>query len=196
MASRRRDYGSLSPRLQELSAKTTPVEPYQVTDEISIEHPGRKRRDELNESYAQITTCNARSAALLSSLNDAPRPPNTPADDATDEQVAEFERLNAEFDALMATWVERMNKFDEKSEQLAADSAAASKRYQQALFGPAYDDIMALSENWDPQLWDDFVADVNAWCGRGVNPPPDGTCRTCGQVVDAEEAGKAPSSST
>lgn len=222
MASRRRDYGSLSPRLQELSAKTTPIEPYPVTDTISIEAPGKKRRGELNDAYATIQACAARLNAMFRRSDPRPVPPTAPtapalpvaAEDATEEQRAEvaalteqlttdYEAKVAEHDELMATfteeltaWEDRADNLDTLADQLTVDSKAAAEQYNRALFGAAYDDVMALSEDWDPLFWDEFLNDVNAHFSSGANPPEDGTCRTCGQVIDEEAAGKAPSSST
>lgn len=161
MASRRRDYGSFSPRLQELSAKTTPTDPYQVTDTITIEPPGKRRRDELNDAYARIMAASTKTNAMLRRSDPLPNPPTAPEplpDDATDEQRAEFDELTAKYEALVETyngeiraWNERQDNFDEMAAQVAAESKAASEQYNRALLGPAYDDIVAISEDWAPR---------------------------------------------
>ena len=132
-----------------------------------------------------------------------PIAPTVPGQDASEAQIDDYERLVDEhaeqlkvFEAETAAWTARMDNFDELAATLAADSKAASQKYNRALLGAAYDDIMAMSADWAPDLWDEFLNDLNTHFGRGANPPPDGTCRTCGQVTDEEAAGKAPSSST
>lgn len=222
MASRRRDYGSLSPRLQELSAKTTPIEPYPVTDTISIEAPGKKRRADLNDAYATIQACIAKTNALFRRHDPQPIPPVAPEvpevdelpADATDEQRAEHEAQAAEkiadYEARVAehtklveayteelsAWQDRVDNIDAIAEKISEDSKAAAEQYNRALFGAAHDDVMALTEDWDPMLWDEFLNDLNAHFSSSVNAPDDGICRTCGQVIDEEQAGKVPSSST
>ncbi|AHY26931.1 tail assembly chaperone [Mycobacterium phage Nairb] len=182
MTSRRRnlDLGQLSPRLLELSAKTNKVPPYQVTDKIEIRQT-RHRRDELAESWTQIAMCQAQLRNILKEVSTPA--PEAPADDATDEQRAQYE-------AELAEWTAKMQELEARSAEVREQSDAATERYNRAFFGPDYDAIMELTADWDPEVFDAFVADVNAHFLAGVNPPPDGTNED-GQVVDADEAGKA-----
>jgi len=186
MASRRRDLGALSPRLLELSAKTTPVEPYPVTDKIEIRQT-RKRRDDLHDAYTEIVSCQQQLQGLVKQANALPRPEH-PGDDATDEQLAAH-------DAELAAWQAQIDLMDKRADELAEQVTAAGERYNRAFFGDAYDDIMALTADWDPELFDAFKADVNAHFQQGVNPPPDGRDDD-GNVVDEAEAVEAGKSQT
>lgn len=186
MAPRRRDLGSLSPRLLELSAKTTKVEPYPVTDKIVIRQT-RKRRDDLHDAWSEIMSCQAKLQSLLKRANNTPEP-EQPGDNATDEQVAAHE-------VAAAVWKSQMASMEAESAEINTAVSAATDRYNRAFFGDAHDDIMELSEDWAPEDFDAFKADVNEHFTQGVNPPPDGIDDD-GQVVDEEEAGKAQSSST
>jgi hypothetical protein len=170
MAPRRRDLGELSPRLLELSAKTTPIEPYPVTDKIVILPQTKKRREDLHSAHNTIIGCQAKLNALLKRAEDF--------GDANDE-----------------AGTEEMQALERTAADLSAEVESATQQYNRAFFGDAYDDIMALSEEWPAELWDDFVSDAQAHFMGGVNPPPDGTDET-GAVVDEDEAGKALSSST
>ncbi|AVJ50281.1 tail assembly chaperone [Mycobacterium phage Mendokysei] len=183
MTSRRRnlDLGQLSPRLLELSAKTNPVPPYQVTDKIQIRQT-RHRRDELAESWTQMAMCQAKLRNILKEVSTPA--PEAPGEDATEEQRAQYE-------AELAAWTAKMQSLEVQSAEIREKSEAATERYNRAFFGSEYDAIMELTADWDAELFDAFVADVNAHFLQGVNPPPDGTDEA-GEVVDADEAGKAP----
>lgn len=181
MAPRRRDLGELSPRLLELSAKTSPVEPYTVTDKVTILPLTKKRRAQLHDAHNTIAACQAKLSALLKSA-EQPKPEH-PGEDATSEERDAYE-------AALAKWNQTLAAMEQQSNQIAADANSATEQYNRALFGDAHDDITALSDDWDAELWDAFIADVQSHFLSGVNPPPDGTDES-GAVVDEEEAGKA-----
>lgn len=185
MASRRRDLGALSPRLLQLSAKTIPVEPYPVTDTISIKQT-RKRRDDLHAAYNDIATSQSRIQELARRAGELPAPKH-PGDKPTDEQVAAYaDELGA--------WQAQVDIMGQSADEHAQVLKAASERYNRAFFGDAYDAIMELSEDWDPDFYEAFKTDVSEHFLKGVNPPPDGTDDD-GNVVDVAEsveAGKLP----
>lgn len=185
MASRRRDLGALSPRLLELSAKTIQVEPYPVTDKIVIRQT-RQRRDELHGAYTEIVSCQQQLQILIRRANELPRPEH-PGDDATDDQLAAH-------DAELGAWQAQIDLMEQRADELTGKVNAASELYNRAFFGDVYDDIMELSADWDPDLFDAFKADVNAHFQQGVNAPADGRDDD-GAIVDtaeAVEAGKSP----
>lgn len=207
MASRRRDYGSFSARLQDLSAKTNRVEPYPVTDTVTITPPSKGRREKWNDAYTRLTAAQAKLEALVKGIGPEPQAPELAEleplpDGAAGELVAERAAIEAgraelvdKFEADLAKWTAKVESFEQMSEDIATEAQTAGEQYSRALFGEVYDDIMAMSEDWDAELWDAFVADVNDHFSSGVKPPPDGTCPACGQVVDtaeAVEAGKLP----
>lgn len=186
MTSRRRDLGELSPRLLDLSAKTTPVEPYQVTNTIVIRQT-RKRRDDLHAAYNDIAAGERQIRAVLKQAAGMPQP-EAPGADATVEQADAY---GAELDA----WHAQIDVLNQRADEIGAKVAEAGERYNRAFFGDQHDAIMELTADWDPEFWDAFKADVNDHFQRGVNTPPDGTDDD-GNVVDAAEAVEAGKSST
>lgn len=185
MASRRRDLGSLSPRLLELSAKTIPVEPYPITDTIAIRQT-RKRRDDLHDSYGDIANGQRQLQTLLKQAAALPQP-EKPGEGSTEDQSAAFV-------VELAAWHAQLDLMNKQADEISDRVKSASERYNRAFFGDAYDEIMEISADWDTEFWDAFKADVNEHFSKGVNPPPDGTDGD-GNVVDeaeAVEAGKSP----
>lgn len=184
MTSRRRDLGELSPRLLQLSAKTNPVEPYPVTDKIEIRQT-RKRRDDVHETYNEIVSCQQKLTEMVRRANALPRP-ELPDDPTADQAAAHDDEL--------AAWQAQIDAMDKAADELTSRANAAGERYNRAFFGDAHDDIMALTEDWDPALFDEFKADVNAHFQQNVNAPADGR-NDAGELVDAAEAveaGKSP----
>lgn len=185
MTSRRRDLGALSPRLLELSAKTTHVAPYPITDKLEIKQT-RQRRDDLHASYTEIINCQQKLEALIRRVA-AASVPELPADDADDDAIAAY-------DAELAAWTAQRELMERQADELKERLTTASDRYSRAFFGDVYDDVMELSADWPPEVWEAFKTDVNEHFQQGVNPPPDGT-NDAGDIVDeaeAVEAGKLP----
>lgn len=73
----------------------------------------------------------------------------------------------------------------------------ADERYNQALFGDAYQEVVDYYENLQEEFWDAMYQDVHDALVNRVDLPED-VCSKCGQKVETEEGGegKDESSST
>lgn len=206
MASRRRDYGELSERLLKLSIDTNVPEPYPVTDKIIVEPPTKKRGEEMRDAHTKILVSQTLLNALLTKIDNRPTPPVVPdelPEDATEEMRAEhaaveaaYEEAAAGYEVALANWEEECKAAETQSEELATTIKDATDQYHRAFFGDTHDALMAFFDDKPQKLWDAFVDDIKSEFLGIVHAPADGTCPTCGQVADAEEAGKALSSST
>lgn len=182
MAPRRRDFGELSPRLLKLSVETNKREPYSVTDKLVVHPPTKARAEALREAHQSISRNGALlQIALRRATEERPEPPEA---DANDDAVAEWQ-------AAVAEWEQSTAAAEAQLSELSDAVEAATEQYNRAFFGDAYDDVQAASADWEPELWQAFVDDIREHFLGAVNPPPDGTDDN-GQIVDAEEAGKAP----
>lgn len=169
----------LSARLLELHAETNVREPYEIADGIVVTPLTRTRSRALHQAEAKKYIASqvwARRAATVIA-EDPPTPPENP----TDEQ-------RAEYDAALKAWT---TSFDvDRVHQQMADADA---EWEHAFFGDAHDAVMEFFED-KPALWDKFIVDIK----KALLPaePDSGTCPTCGHIVDEDQAGKAPGSST
>ncbi len=71
----------------------------------------------------------------------------------------------------------------------------AEDEYNRLFFGDQHDAVMAFFADRDPALWDAFCTDIQRQLLPGPAPAT-GQCPHCGNVLDAETAGKGPESST
>lgn len=79
-------------------------------------------------------------------------------------------------------------------DELTKTANDAQAEYDHLFFGGQYANLMKLSEGWEREHWNVFCGDIKRhFLGIG---PATGTCPHCGNVVDAEEAGKDGESST
>lgn len=70
----------------------------------------------------------------------------------------------------------------------------ADTAYDKLFFGDHHDAVKELSGGWQPAHWQAFCDDIkNHFLGRG---PATGECPHCGQVIDADLAGKDSAPST
>lgn len=173
--------GGLSERLMKLAANTTLPQPYEVTGSITVQPLTMKRSTELREAHMSMLVAQTLLAEAMRRSGDTRPAPDDFADtDAYEAAVAEWE---ADADA------------NEKAMQdLAQQVRDAEDAYNRAFFGDAFDDVIAFFESQPQALWDAFVNDIK----EEFLPthPRDGVCKTCGHVVDEEEAGKGRKSST
>ncbi|MCV7354497.1 hypothetical protein [Mycolicibacterium fluoranthenivorans] len=198
-----------SERLQKLLLDTNRPDPYPVTDTLVIVPPTKKRRDELRESHREIEIAQQLLArALLTAPSPRPEFPAIPGalpDKATAKQqasykveVTQFEKLAAGWEQLSAAWEGGVAKFEAAVAAHRAKISEQADRYTRALFGAAYDEVLAFFDDQDPELWDAFQVDLQEHfriIPKAPEVPDDGTCPHCGHVEDTEQAGKAPESS-
>jgi hypothetical protein len=181
----RRNFGNLSPTLMKLSLETNLPDPYEVSDGIVIPAPTRKRAKAMAEAEMERFLAQI---ALNQAYGRSQRPSPPKPSDATPEALAAWEVENAAWDDLKQASEDDLHAMTKRIQ--AADDA-----YNEAFFGGKYQDVVAFFDEQPPQLWDEFIADIQKKFGP-KSAPADGKCPECGQVVDEEEAGKAPSSST
>lgn len=198
----------LSERLQQLLADTAMPTPYPVTDSIVVAPPTKRRRDDMRDAQIRVMA----SQQLLNQIIEhafPPRPaypdmPAAPPATATAKHLAAyqsavegFDKLVANWETLNAAWDAEVARHQEAIENLAAKIAEDSSAYTRALFGGSYQAVIDFFDDHPIELWEAFNRDVQKHFGLIADTlPDDGTCAECGHVVDAEQAGKAPTPST
>lgn len=146
-------------------------QPYEVTPSVTIEPPTKARMALIVSSQTAYVIARGQLESMTSPLVDAEG--KVLVDDAGQPVMPRV-------DEATLTQIERL-------------TSKAAEDYDRALFGDAYDDVMALSQNWTGFRWNAFYKDVQ---DTFLPVPEDGLCPTCGNVVDQEQAGKPPASST
>ncbi|TQK29377.1 hypothetical protein [Arthrobacter sp. SLBN-53] len=175
---------AMSERLMALHAETNDPQPYEVTNTIVVYPPNRTRRKQMYNAELKLSLCNGLLAQAMSRVSTPA--PEKPADDAPAETVLAYAKARGEWEVLVAG-------ADEAVESINAQIAEATVDYERGFFGEAHDAIMEFFED-KPLLWDKFVEDIKSEFLPAA--PSDGKCRTCGQIVDEDAAGKVPTSST
>ena len=161
-----------SPRLLELVAEVG-LDPYPVTASISIDPPDKNRAATISATQTAYVIARNQLEAMTQPL------PDPAAEDGIlrDDQGAPV-----------------MPKLDQavlkRLEELVQTAAV---EYDKALFGPAYDAVMARFANEQGAVWNAFYRDVSDY----FMPLPDGEkCPTCGHVKDEDAEGNDDESST
>jgi hypothetical protein len=160
-------------RFAELLAEIGDEEPqlYEVTESVCIEPPTKARMALIVSSQTAYVIARGQLESMTSPLVDA-----------------EGKVLLDESGQPVMPRVDQ-----EALEQIERLTSKAAEDYDRALFGDAYEDVMALSQNWTGFRWNAFYKDVQ---DTFLPVPEDGLCPTCGNVVNQEQAGKPPASST
>lgn len=202
-------YGAPSERLQQLLLATHTPESWDVTDQIVITAPTKKRRQQMSDAQMSIAVqqqlLSEAIKHVLANRPEYPSPPTPPDAGASKAVYAAYEAAVAGFDNLVSTWNHLNQEWEDSVErhqqvvQSISDSIAeASDSYTKGLFGAAYDDVIAYFDEQPAELWQAFQAEIQYHFKLAVRPPEipdDGKCPSCGQVEDGEQAGKAPASS-
>lgn len=179
MAPRKRpvSIGPLSERLLKLQLESGVVEPYKVTSDLVIEPPTKARGTRMHDASVRL--------AILQSLLNQAINQSFPRPERTDDPEADARALDE--------WQRQIDQHNDTANAIAEKIGEAEDDYNRAFFGDAHDDVMAFFESQPQKLWDAFVVDIK----RDFLPPQpeNGVCPTCGHT-DAEQAGKAPESST
>lgn len=159
-------------RFAALLAETELDEPYEVTADITIYPPTKARMGLVISAQTAYVIARGQLESMMTPMTDGDG--RVIIDPVSQQPV--------------------MPQVDRKElEQLEQLTTRAAEDYDRALFGDAYDAIMALSENWTGKMWNAFYEDVQ---NQFLPVPVDGLCPTCGNVVDAEAAGKPQESAT
>lgn len=175
---------AMSERLMALHAETNDPQPYEITNAIVVYPPNRTRRKQMYNAEMKLSLCNGLLAQAMSRVSTPA--PEKPADDAPADEVLAYAKARGEWEVLV-------DGADSAVESINAQIAEATEEYERGFFGDAHDAVMEFFED-KPLLWDKFVEDIKSeFLPAG---PQDGKCRTCGQIVDEDAAGKAPTSST
>lgn len=210
MPAKPKSLGQPAGRLAKLIVETTMAEPYVVTDTITVAPLTKARSQALTDALSAMGLTNSRMQQALKSGAARPEYPAMPVppseDDTTPETLAAYEAASAAHETLVAEWEVRhakwvadVEKLEAATKDIAAEIEARSDDYSRALFGDAYDDVMAFFADQPVELWNAFVTDIKEEFGLAPKPsqvPEDGKCTSCGHVIDEEQAGKAPESST
>ena len=201
-------HGKPSERLQKLLRDTNTPEPWEVTDDIVITAPTKRRRQQMTEAQMSIAVQQQLlSEAMNYVLAARPEYPNMPAAPtegaskavyaAYDAAVGNFDKLVATWDDLNRQWEESVDRHQQVVRTISESITAASDDYTKALFGDAYESVIAFFDEQPSDVWERFKTEIQYHFRLAVRPPEvpdDGICPTCGHV-DAEQAGKASESS-
>lgn len=202
-------HGKPSERLQALLLSTNPPTPYEVTDQIVVTPPTKARRQRMTEATMSIAVQQSLLAEamnhVLAARPEYPSMPTPPAPGASKAVYAAYESAAAHFDSLVAAWENLNDKWEasvddhQRVVQTISDRITAdSEEYTKALFGDAYEAVIAYFDDQDAGLWQAFQDDIQYHFKLAVRPPQvpeSGVCEHCGSVVDPEAAGKASASS-
>lgn len=158
-------------RFAELLTEIDLDEPYEVTEDVVIQPPTKARMGLVITAQTAYIIARGQLESMMSPLLDGEGKPLL--NEAKQPILPQISR--------------------EELEGLERLTNKAAEDYDRALFGDAYDDVMALSQNWTGKMWNAFYEDVQ---DRFLPVPNSGRCPTCGNIVDQEEAGKAQESVT
>jgi hypothetical protein len=96
-----------------------------------------------------------------------PTPLPRPGDDASEDDIAIWEWLDAEQAAeretAVAEWEARAQANNTEMAALASKVREATEEYNRAFFGAAHDDVMAFFADQPQTLWDMFIEDIGTY---------------------------------
>lgn len=194
--------------------------PYVLPNGVSIP-PLTKRRNDIMSDALSVISAQGRILQAASTRSMGRRPeyppfpaaPEPPAPNAKPAQVAVYEKtigvyeqavrehpkLVAEWETQVQVWDQKVEAHNQLIDQINTRIEQEQARYEHELFGPVYEEAMAyLNEVTIPE-WNAIITDIRQEFGLDPKPnqlPDNGQCPACGSVVDEEQAGKAPKSST
>lgn len=197
----------------ELSQKTNKVGPYDITDELSVPPPTKKRNEQIRDARQRAVVAQAQ-LNIAYSLSGMPGPPlPAPAaevkpaklpDDADEDAktaavdaataanvaaAAEYKLEVAEWKQDIRQWRANLNEVQKQIAEFSDAGVKADEDYERAVLGPDYDRIVEFFDELDESLWSQFRDDLNKhWV---PSQPADDL-----DPDDEVEVGKAPKSST
>ena len=157
-------------RFAQLKAETKLLEPYEITASLKIQPPDKARLASIIATQTTYSIARGQMEAMISPLTD---------------ENGEIIKDEAGQPILPQLNVKHL----EQLQELVAKSA---EEYDRALFGDAYESVMAYFQDEQGVMWSAFYKDVQ---DEFLPIPDSGKCPTCGHVVDQEQAGKPPESS-
>lgn len=179
--------------LAEAREKGMAIEPYPVTDGLTLYPPTDARLQAMDQASAAKLLAQASIAALLS--NESVAPPMEPTEQAPTEDPRErAEWLAArrkELSEQRVAWIQqRQNELDEGYRQVEAAVTA----YNEALFGDAevyqqVNEYFVTRPAWERRAFEKDITEVF------LKLPVDDHCQACGQAVKPEAGEPAGESS-
>lgn len=209
-----------SQRLQQLLAKVAVAQPYEVTEDIVISPPTKRRRDAMSDANMNLQIQNSVLQKAISRVGPArpeypkapvppeplgknPRPDHLESYQAAVSEygtaVEHFQKLVSEWETQLGNWEAGVARQQEALDDISEKIQSEAKRYTRELFGDSHDAVVEFFDGQPPELWDVFVDDIKQAFGIIPKPeqlPDDGSCPSCGHIEDVEQAGKAPTSET
>jgi hypothetical protein len=158
-------------RFAQLLAEIDEPQPYEVTESVTITPPTKARMALIVSAQTAYVIARGQLESMTSPLVD--------------------ENGKVLLDEQEQPVMPRIDP--QQLEQLERLTTKAAEDYDRALFGDAYDAVIAMSQHWTGFRWNAFYKDVQDYF---LPVPQDGLCPTCGNVVDEEAAGKPPASET
>ena len=157
---RTKNFGQISGRFLELSAKTLVPEPYSVTDKISVDPPTKRRGEQMQAAANSLGVLQQMlDGAMFRASEPKPAPLDKPGSDAPDHDFAAWKWCSAEQEH---QWQERVNVAAAQMVDSSAKVRETIDDYNKAFFGDAFDDVMEFFTDQPQALWDAFVEDIKA----------------------------------
>jgi hypothetical protein len=175
----------------ELSKKTNKVGAYDITDELSVPAPTKKRNEQMRDAERRqlIGQAQLNIAYNLSNVPPPPMPEPPAGDDDKPEAAAQYARDLSQWKNEVTQWRANLDQAQSQIGELSQSVQGAEADWDRAFLGPQHDDIVAFFDELDEQLWLDFRNDLRKhWV---PSQPADDL-----DPEDEDEAGKALKSST
>lgn len=171
-------------RWGEVASDVVPVEPYVVTEGLVITPLTRRRRKNLRATQSAYMLAAARLAEVVKEQTDPePMVHEEKQADGTLVRTITTPRPNTDNDQDLVNRIQKLT-----------DEAEAA--YDNALFGNAYDAVIAYFDDQPDEYWDAFYTDFHNRMVHRISPP-ENECTKCGRTFEeAGEEGKDESSST
>lgn len=202
-------FGVPTGKFLELSQKTHKVGPYEITDQLSVPKPTKKRNEAMRDAERRqvIGQAQLNIAYNLSNVPapPMPEPPKAPlvsvgVEDSPEEAEARMAAATAEaaekyghalegWKREIGQWRANLEQAQKQVSEISESVLAAENDWDQAFLGPQHDEIIEFFDELDEQLWLDFRNDLRKhWV---PSQPADDL-----DLEDEDEAGKALKSST
>lgn len=191
-------FGTPTGKFLELSQKTNKPGSYEITAQLAVAPPTKRRREQMRDAEQRMVIGQAQLniAYSLANVPSPPMPATPPKPDGDDEQAAaaaEYKQDLAQWKAEVAQWRDNLFAAQQQIAEYTAQIKQADADYDRAFLGDDYEKIVEFFDEQGESLWDEFRVDLSKhWL---PSRPDDGTCPTCGHIDDEDTAGKAIKSS-
>jgi hypothetical protein len=160
-------------RFAELMRDVHVPDPYVITEDLRVDPPSRNQMAQIQAAQASFAIANSQLQSMLEPVKQEKL-----GDDGKPEVDDQGEKV----------YIEVLPEIDPAHlEQIQSITQGASERYNRALFGDAYGQVIEYFDRKPVQVWNAFYVDIQ---NEFMPVPEDGRCPTCGHVEDQEQVGK------